>query len=87
VTGTGRRAAEATRTTTSRPNSQKRGHAGELKTYLNFNGQCATAFKFYEKCLSGKIVMMQTPGDSPMKDQVAPDWQDKRTDSLTICIG
>jgi PhnB protein len=49
----------------------------ELNTYLNFNGQCATAFKFYEKCLGGKIVMMQTHGDSPMKDQVPPDWQDK----------
>jgi PhnB protein len=49
----------------------------ELSPYLNFNGQCAAAFKFYEQCLRGKIVMMQTHGESPMKDQVPPDWRDK----------
>ena len=48
----------------------------KLNPYLNFNGQCAEAFKFYEKCLGGKIVMLQTHGESPMKDQVPPDWQD-----------
>jgi PhnB protein len=49
----------------------------ELSPYLNFNGQCAAAFKFYEKCLGGKIVMMQTHGESPMKDKVPADWHDK----------
>jgi PhnB protein len=49
----------------------------QINPYLNFNGQCAAAFKFYEKVLGGKIEMMQTHGDSPMKDQVPPDWQDK----------
>ena len=51
--------------------------AMELSPYLNFNGQCAAAFKFYKQCLGGKIVMMQTHGESPMKDQVPPDWRDK----------
>jgi len=49
----------------------------ELSPYLNFNGQCAAAFRFYEKCLGGKIVMMQTHGESPMKDQVPPEWRDR----------
>ena len=49
----------------------------ELSPYLNFNGQCAAAFKFYEQCLGGKIVMMQTHGESPMKDHVPPEWRDK----------
>lgn len=49
----------------------------ELSPYLNFNGQCAAAFKFYEKCLGGKIVMMQTHGESPMKDKVPADWHDR----------
>jgi PhnB protein len=49
----------------------------ELSPYLNFNGECAAAFKFYEQCLRGKIVMMQTHGESPMKDQVPPDWHDR----------
>jgi PhnB protein len=49
----------------------------ELCPYLNFNGRCAEAFKFYERCLGGKIVMMQTHGESAMKDQVPADWLDK----------
>lgn len=49
----------------------------EVAPYITFKGQCAEAFKFYEQCLGGKIVMMQTHGDSPMKDHVPADWQDK----------
>ena len=49
----------------------------EVSPYLNFDGQCAEAFRFYEKTLGGTIVMMQTFGDSPAKDQVPPDWRDK----------
>jgi PhnB protein len=49
----------------------------ELSTHLNFNGQCAEAFKFYERCLGGKLVVLMTHGDSPMKDQVPADWHDK----------
>ena len=49
----------------------------ELSPYLNFNGQCAAAFRFYEQCLGGKIVMMQTHGETPAKDHVPPDWHDK----------
>jgi PhnB protein len=49
----------------------------ELTPYVNFNGRCAEAFKFYEKTLGGRIVMMQTHGESPMKDHVPPDWRDK----------
>jgi PhnB protein len=49
----------------------------EITPYLNFNGNCADAFRFYEKCLGGKIEMMQTHGDTPMKDQVPAEWRDK----------
>lgn len=42
----------------------------ELNPYLNFNGQCEAAFRFYEKCLGGKIEMMMRFADSPMADQV-----------------
>lgn len=49
----------------------------QLVPYLNFNGQCAEAFRFYEQCLGGKIVMMQTHGQSPIAGEVPPDWQDK----------
>ena len=49
----------------------------ELNPYLNFNGRCEAAFKFYEKCLGGKITMMMTHGQSPMADQTPADWRDK----------
>lgn len=38
----------------------------QLNPYLLFNGQCEAAFKFYEKCLGGKIVTKVTHGESPM---------------------
>ena len=49
----------------------------ELNPYLNFDGRCEAAFKFYEKCLGGKIEMMMTHGQSPMADQTPADWRDK----------
>jgi PhnB protein len=48
-----------------------------LNPYLNFNGNCAAAFKFYEKNLGGKIAMMMTFGESPMAEQVPADWRGK----------
>jgi PhnB protein len=44
-----------------------------FNTYLNFNGRCAEAFRFYERCFGGKIQFLQTFGESPMKDSVRPD--------------
>lgn len=41
--------------------------------HLTFNGQCEAAFKFYEKCLGGTIVMMMSYGDSPMAEQTPLD--------------
>jgi PhnB protein len=48
-----------------------------LNPYLTFNGQCEAAFKFYEKCLPGKVVMMMTYGDSPLSRQAPPEWRQK----------
>ena len=49
----------------------------ELSPYLDFRGQCAEALIFYEECLGGRIEMLQTHGESPMQDQVPPDWRGK----------
>ena len=49
----------------------------QISPYLNFNGNCAEAFKFYEKCLGGRIEMMHTYGDSPMKDQMPPEARNR----------
>jgi PhnB protein len=49
----------------------------ELSPYLTFDGRCAEAFRFYEQCLSGRIEMMQTHVESPMKDQEPADWREE----------
>ncbi|HEU4478115.1 MAG TPA: VOC family protein [Pyrinomonadaceae bacterium] len=45
----------------------------QLNPYLNFNGQCDEALKFYESVLGGKITFKQTWGDSPMAKHVPPE--------------
>ncbi len=52
----------------------------KLNPYLMFSGQCETAFKFYEKCLGGKITTMMTFEESPdksMVEQLPAEWQSK----------
>ncbi len=49
----------------------------KLTPHLAFGGQCEGAFKFYERCLGGKILTMLTYGDSPMAEQVPPEWRGK----------
>jgi PhnB protein len=58
----------------------------QLNTHLTFNGQCEAAFKFYEKCLGGKIGMMMTWGDSPMAKQIPADWH-KKIIHATLSLG
>jgi PhnB protein len=58
----------------------------QLSTYLNFNGQCEAAFKFYEKSLGGKILFMGTYTGSPMADQMPPEWGHKIMHA-TLTIG
>jgi PhnB protein len=45
----------------------------QLDPYLTFGGNCADAMRFYERTLDGKVEMMMTFADSPMKEQVPPD--------------
>jgi PhnB protein len=49
----------------------------QLNPYLTFNGQCEAAFKFYERCLGGKIEFMLTHGESPMAQQTPAGWRNK----------
>ncbi len=48
----------------------------ELNTYVNFAGNCAEAFRYYETHVGGKIVMMMTHGEAPVPTQVKPEWKD-----------
>jgi PhnB protein len=57
-----------------------------LTPNLAFGGQCEAAFKFYERCLGGKIVFMLTYGKSPMAEQVPPKWREKIVHA-TLTVG
>ena len=51
----------------------------QLNSNLHFDGHCEEAFKFYEKCLGGKIDALATydsmPG--PEKEKVPVGWRNK----------
>lgn len=49
----------------------------QLITYLTFGGHCEAAFKFYEKCLGGKIEAMVTFDSVPTENQMPANWKKK----------
>jgi PhnB protein len=49
----------------------------QVNPYLNFNGNCAEAFRLYEKVLGGKIEALTTHEDSPIADQVPAHWRER----------
>jgi len=58
----------------------------QMNPHLAFNDQCEAAFRFYEKCLGGKITFMMTYGDSPMAGKVSADWS-KKILHATFAVG
>jgi len=48
-----------------------------VNPYLFFNGDCETAFKFYEKCLGAKIEAMIPHEGTPAAGQVPAEWRTK----------
>ncbi|HVW76442.1 MAG TPA: VOC family protein [Alloacidobacterium sp.] len=44
----------------------------KINTYLNYGGNCAEAFQFYEKHLGAKITFMMTYDQMPEPKQVPP---------------
>lgn len=48
-----------------------------INTHLNFNGNCAEAFKFYEQVLGGQIVFSMTWGEMPGADQFPAATHDR----------
>jgi len=53
---------------------------------LSFDGQCEAAFRFYERCLNGKITFMLTWADSPMSKDAPPEWGGKLVHA-TLVVG
>jgi PhnB protein len=59
--------------------------AMRLNPHLMFNGQCEAAFRFYERCFGGKLMLL-TYGDSPDAHRVPPEWRGKIVHT-TLTIG
>lgn len=57
-----------------------------LDAYLNFDGTCAEAMRFYEQALGGKLEMMMTVGQSPIADQMPPGSENRVMHS-TLIVG
>jgi|SRR5580704_2981811 PhnB protein len=49
----------------------------QANIYLNFNGDCEEAFRFYEKTFGAKIEAMGRFEGSPAAGQVPADWRKK----------
>jgi len=49
----------------------------QLNPYLTFNGRCEEAFKYYERCLNGKMLMMTPHEGTPAEAHVPPEWRKK----------
>ncbi len=45
----------------------------KINAYVNFDGTCAQAFRFYAEVLGGTIGFMQTFGESPLASQMSPE--------------
>jgi len=49
----------------------------QIEPYLFFDGQCAEAFRTYERVLGGEIEMMQANRDSPVAGETPPNQLDR----------
>jgi PhnB protein len=58
----------------------------QFNPYLSYNGQCEAAFKYYERCLGGKIECMMTYESRPGEYPVPPEW-DKKILHATLKVG
>ena len=49
----------------------------QILPYLYFDGDCEVAFRFYERCLGGRIEEMVTHAGTPVEQQVPAEWRSK----------
>ena len=47
----------------------------KLDIYLNYNGNCEEAFRFYEEHLDGKVTLMTRHGEQPGPSGVPAEWK------------
>jgi PhnB protein len=58
----------------------------QMTPYLSFNGQCEAAFKFYERCLGGRLGTIFRYAETPLAREVPADWHNKVMHS-SISVG
>ena len=58
----------------------------KLVIFINFGGNCAEAFRFYEEHLGGKILSSMMHGESPVATDAPPGWENKVLNS-TMQLG
>ena len=58
-----------------------------INPYLTFNGDCQTAFKFYEQTLGGKIEAMMPHAGTPAEQHTPPNWKDKILHARLVAKG
>jgi PhnB protein len=57
----------------------------KVNTYVNFHGNCAEAFRYYERHLGARIGMMMTHSQSP-ESHVGSDWENAALHArISIC--
>jgi PhnB protein len=49
----------------------------EIQAYLNFDGRCDEALKFYEKAIGAKVEMLMRFKDAPEKSMITPENENK----------
>ena len=49
----------------------------KIVAYLNFDGECEAAFKFYERLLGAKLEALMSFGSTPAAEGVPPSHRDK----------
>jgi PhnB protein len=49
----------------------------KMNTYVNFSGNCAEAFRYYEKHLGARTGVMMTHAQLPVPSRIGPEWKDK----------
>src|SRR5256885_11268393 len=58
-----------------------------LIPYLQFDGQCETAFRRYETSLSGQITSMTTYAEAPQAEKTRPAGWDSKIYHVTLVVG
>lgn len=59
----------------------------KIDPYLNFDGNCEEAIRFYEKTLGGKIQMMMTYDQAPPGDNPTPKGWEKKIMHVSMTLG